>query len=33
MMQGIKISDYDEEHEELKIALTKWGGDRTGFQM
>jgi ribulose 1,5-bisphosphate carboxylase large subunit-like protein len=31
-MHGIKVSDYAEEHEELKTALTKWGG-RTGFQM
>jgi hypothetical protein len=33
VMQGIKFSDYAEEHEELKTALTKWGGGRTGFQM
>jgi ribulose 1,5-bisphosphate carboxylase large subunit-like protein len=32
-MQGIKVSDYAEEHEELKTALTKLGGGRTGFQM
>jgi ribulose 1,5-bisphosphate carboxylase large subunit-like protein len=33
VMQGITVSDYAEEHEELKTALTKWGDARTGFQM
>lgn len=32
VMQGIKVSDYAEEHEELKTALTKWGAGKTGFQ-
>jgi ribulose 1,5-bisphosphate carboxylase large subunit-like protein len=32
-MRRIKVSDYAEEHEELKTALTKWGGARTSFQM
>jgi ribulose 1,5-bisphosphate carboxylase large subunit-like protein len=25
VVEDIKISDYAEEHEELKTALTKWG--------
>ncbi|WXG47565.1 MAG: hypothetical protein WED05_13060 [Candidatus Atabeyarchaeum deiterrae] len=33
VMQGIKVSEYAEEHEELKTALTKWGTGKTGFQM
>jgi ribulose 1,5-bisphosphate carboxylase large subunit-like protein len=33
MKQGIRVSDYAEEPAELKTALTKWGGGRTGFQM
>ncbi|WXG47551.1 MAG: hypothetical protein WED05_12990 [Candidatus Atabeyarchaeum deiterrae] len=33
VMQGIKVSDYAEDHEELKTALTKWGAGKTGFQM
>jgi ribulose 1,5-bisphosphate carboxylase large subunit-like protein len=32
-IEGIKVSEYAEEHEEPKTALTKWGGGRTGFQM
>jgi ribulose 1,5-bisphosphate carboxylase large subunit-like protein len=32
-MERIKVSDYVEEHEELKTALTKWGTGKTGFQM
>jgi hypothetical protein len=32
-MQWIKVADYAEEDEELKTALTKRGGARTGFQM
>jgi hypothetical protein len=32
-MQRIKeVSDYSEEHVELKTALSKWGGGKTGFQ-
>nr|MDO8098122.1 hypothetical protein [Candidatus Njordarchaeota archaeon] len=31
--QGVKVSDYAEEHEELKTALTKWGTGETVFQM
>lgn len=33
VMQGIKVADYAEEHEELKTALTKCGGGRTRFKM
>ncbi|WXG44928.1 MAG: hypothetical protein WED04_13010 [Promethearchaeati archaeon SRVP18_Atabeyarchaeia-1] len=33
VMQGVKVSEYAEEHEELKTALTKWGTGKTGFQM
>nr|MDO8098133.1 RuBisCO large subunit C-terminal-like domain-containing protein [Candidatus Njordarchaeota archaeon] len=33
VMAGVKVSDYAEEHEELKTALTKWGTGKTGFQM
>ncbi|WXG47762.1 MAG: RuBisCO large subunit C-terminal-like domain-containing protein [Candidatus Atabeyarchaeum deiterrae] len=33
VMQGTKVSEYAEEHEELKTALTKWGTGKTGFQM
>jgi ribulose 1,5-bisphosphate carboxylase large subunit-like protein len=33
VMEGIKVSDYAEEHEELKTALTKWGAGKTGFQV
>jgi ribulose 1,5-bisphosphate carboxylase large subunit-like protein len=32
-MQGIKVSDYAEEHEELKTALTRWSTGKTGLQM
>jgi ribulose 1,5-bisphosphate carboxylase large subunit-like protein len=32
-MEGIKVSDYAEEHEELKTTLTKWAAGKTGFQM
>jgi ribulose 1,5-bisphosphate carboxylase large subunit-like protein len=31
-MQRVEVADYAEEHEELKTALIKWGGGRTGFQ-
>jgi hypothetical protein len=27
------VSNYVEEHEELKTALTKWGIGETGFRM
>jgi ribulose 1,5-bisphosphate carboxylase large subunit-like protein len=32
-MQGIKVSDYAEGHDELKTALIKVGRARTGFQI
>jgi ribulose 1,5-bisphosphate carboxylase large subunit-like protein len=31
VMQGIKVSDYAEKHDELRTALTKWGTGKTGF--
>jgi ribulose 1,5-bisphosphate carboxylase large subunit-like protein len=31
--RGARIDDYVKDHVELKTALTKWGGGRTGFQM
>jgi hypothetical protein len=32
VLEEIMASEFAEEHEELKTALTKWGGGR-GFQM
>ena len=33
VMQGIKISNFAEEHEALETALPKWGTGKTGFKM
>jgi len=32
-MQGTPLEEYAQDHKELKVALEKWGGGKTGFEM
>jgi hypothetical protein len=33
VLEEIMVSEFAEEPEELKTALTKWGGGSTGFRV